>query len=90
MSAATPSAYPNPAQPAEMSKAGTPVAPNAAATAGRTPGLQEVGAGGHDDAVDVGGPREALAIASRPASVAIEAADSSRAANRRVLIPVRE
>lgn len=34
--------------------------------------------------------REALAIASRPASVAIEAADSSRAANRRVLIPVRE
>lgn len=34
--------------------------------------------------------RPALAIASRPASVAIEAVDSSRAANRRVLMPVRE
>ncbi len=33
---------------------------------------------------------EALPIASCPAAVAIDAADSSRAANRRVLMPVRE
>ena len=39
MSAATPTAYPKPAHPAEMSNAGTPVAPSAEATAGALAGV---------------------------------------------------
>src|SRR3981081_34793 len=39
MSAATPTAYPKPAHPAEISNAGTPVAPNPEATAGALAGV---------------------------------------------------
>ncbi|SHU19832.1 Uncharacterised protein [Mycobacteroides abscessus subsp. abscessus] len=39
MSPATPTAYPNPAQPADRSKAGTPWAPSAVATAGAEAGV---------------------------------------------------
>ncbi len=91
MSAAMPSACPKPEQPAEMSNAGTFWQPNAAATIGAQAGvcrkcvLVATITPSMSDPVSA-----ALAIASRLASMAIEAADSSGAANRRVLIPVRE
>ena len=91
MSAAAPSAYPNPAHPAEMSNPRTPLAPSADATIGAaggvcrkwvlvvtiTPSISAASSAAIDNA-------------RRQASVAMDAADSSSAANRRDLIPVRE
>ena len=90
MSAATPSAYPKPAQPAEISKPSTPVAPNADATIGALAGVWTkwvlVATITPSRSVPLS---EALDSARRAASIAIDVADSSSAANRRDLIPVR-
>ncbi|SGO63413.1 Uncharacterised protein [Mycobacterium tuberculosis] len=90
MSAAAPSAYPNPAHPAERSNPSMPLAPSDAATIGAAGGVCRkwvlvVTITPSMSAAD----RPAFDSARRQASVAMEAADSSSAANRRVLMPVR-